>query len=184
MPNYSKMYCCSSLLISMYKYPAGTNITTYNVSAATDTNSRYRASPLQHMRAHTHTHTHISTPTVCCFCCVYLYDECVVSVVSGQIIICHLSGGMKVPFVIWTMNGALWKTSRLHTVRKTLMRPTALLPWRQEARFLTPWTHTIVFVLFSALVVNFTHNLSFCELERRYIVLLCWWSQCASRCSF
>ena len=73
MPNYSNMYCCSSLLISMYKYPVGRNITTYSMSAVMDTNSR--ASPLQHMCVHTHIHTYsvlfvlcIPVWQMCCFC--------------------------------------------------------------------------------------------------------------------
>ena len=97
MPNYSKMYCCSSLLISIYKYPAGTNITTYNVSAATDTNSRYRASPLQHMRAHTHTHTHIHTYSVLFLLCVPVWRMCC---------FCGVRTDYHLPF-IWGHEGAI-----------------------------------------------------------------------------
>lgn len=41
------------------------------------------------------------------------------------------------PFVIWTMNGALPITQCVETV----MRPTALLLWRPEARFVTLDSH-------------------------------------------
>lgn len=176
MPNYSKMYCCSSLLISMYKYPVGRNITIYSVSAATDTNSR--ASPLQHMCARTHIHTYsvlfvLCVPVwqMCCFCGVWT-DYHLPFIWGHEGAICYLDNE-------WC---SLENLPITHS-EETLMRPTALLPWRQEARFLTPWTHTIVFILFSALVVNFTHNLSFGELEQRYIELLCRWSQCTSQCS-
>ena len=130
-------------------------------NVATANNCRYRAASL-----HTHTHTRASSLRR-----VYLYDKCVVSVVSGQIIICHLSGGHE--GAICYLDNEWCSLENLpitHSV-ETVMRPTALLPWRPEARFFDTLAsygcHS--FHLGFALVVNFTVNLSFCEAEQRYI---------------
>lgn len=85
----------------------------------------------------------------------------------------------QVPF-IWGHEGAIcyldneWCSLEnlpiTHSV-ETVMRPTALLPWR-PVKFLTPRTRTAAIVGCFALVVNFTVNLSLCELEQRNAVLL------------
>ena len=101
---------------------------------------------------------------MCCFCGVWI-DYHLPFIWGHEGAICYLDNE-------WC---SLENLPITHSV-ETVMRPTALLLLKPEARFLTPWTHTAAivfhFVLLFFLLVNLTVNLSFCELERRDVVVL------------
>lgn len=103
-------------------------------------NCTYRAAALQQ----THTHTHIQICSLFVLCVPVWQMRC----------FCGVSADYHLPF-IWGHEGAIcyldneWCSLENLPITpsvEAVMRPTALFPWRPEARFLTPWTRTFAIV--------------------------------------
>lgn len=158
-----------SLLAQGRKIPAATNIITYHESSLGHKQhyflQMWQLPIIAHRELHlcsAHTNAHTSTVCLmcasvpvwqmCCFCGVWIYYH-LPFIWGHEGVICYLDNE-------WCSLENLPITSSV----KAVMRPTALLPWRPEARFffLTPMA-AIVFIWIFALVVNFTVNLSLYE---------------------